>query len=213
MQIKLVFTRKVVHLAWFWKGGFWNSKAAYCFGPILLVGELKRLKANTNSCKLLLTQKNDSFADVLKNFCLEHKKPIGDLIIMWTLHISACIKWLKSSRTIRVQLIIASTKINSPKWRQNSNGPKHDPWGTPWFNCRDSEHLPLSETRWERPDRYDTNHSSAVPRIPKLVLRRDSNTECSTVSKAALRSNNTSRTTYPFKLGYFKIRPLAERRL
>ena len=42
---------------------------------------------------------------------------------------------------------------------------------------------PPSETRWERPNSYDANHSSAVPRIPTLVLSRDSNIECSTVSK------------------------------
>ena len=29
MQIKLIFTRKVVHLASFWKWGFWNSEVAY----------------------------------------------------------------------------------------------------------------------------------------------------------------------------------------
>ena len=30
MQIKLIFTRKVVHLASFWRWGFWNSEVAYC---------------------------------------------------------------------------------------------------------------------------------------------------------------------------------------
>ena len=29
MQIKLISTRKVVHLASFWKWGFWNSEVAY----------------------------------------------------------------------------------------------------------------------------------------------------------------------------------------
>ena len=29
MQIKLIFTRKVVHLASFWKWGFWNSEVVY----------------------------------------------------------------------------------------------------------------------------------------------------------------------------------------
>ena len=31
MQIKLIFTRKVVHLASFWKWGFWNSEVAHCY--------------------------------------------------------------------------------------------------------------------------------------------------------------------------------------
>ena len=31
MQIKLIFTRKVAHLASFWKWGFWNSEVAYSF--------------------------------------------------------------------------------------------------------------------------------------------------------------------------------------
>ena len=31
MQIKLIFTRKVAHLASFWKWGFWNSEVAYWF--------------------------------------------------------------------------------------------------------------------------------------------------------------------------------------
>ena len=30
MQIKLIFTRKVVHLASLWKWGFWNSEVARC---------------------------------------------------------------------------------------------------------------------------------------------------------------------------------------
>ena len=30
MQIKLIFTRKVAHLASFWKWGFWNSAVAFC---------------------------------------------------------------------------------------------------------------------------------------------------------------------------------------
>jgi len=30
MQIKLIFTRQVAHLASFWKWGFWNSAVAYC---------------------------------------------------------------------------------------------------------------------------------------------------------------------------------------
>ena len=38
-------------------------------------------------------------------------------------------------------------------------------------------------------------HSNAVTLIPKLSLRRDSKIECSTVSKVALRSSRTNRTT------------------
>ena len=31
MQVRLIFTRKVVHLVSFWKWGFWNSEVAYCY--------------------------------------------------------------------------------------------------------------------------------------------------------------------------------------
>ena len=37
MQVNLIFTREVVHLASFWKWGFWNSKVAYLFHTMYLV--------------------------------------------------------------------------------------------------------------------------------------------------------------------------------
>ena len=46
-----------------------------------------------------------------------------------------------------------------------------------------------TDTCWLLPVKYDENHSSAEPRIPKLISNRLSRIEWSTVSKAALRSN------------------------
>ena len=77
----------------------------------------------------------------------------------------------------------------------NKNGPKHDPWGTLCVNWNLSETLLSSETRWNQSVRYDLNQRNAVSFIPKLLLRRDKRTECSTVSKTALKSSSTSSTT------------------
>ena len=76
-----------------------------------------------------------------------------------------------------------------------SKGPKHDPWGTPCFKGNWSERLPFTETCWNRSDRYDLNQASALSVIPKSDSRRPISLSWRIVSKAALKSNNTSKVT------------------
>jgi hypothetical protein len=52
-------------------------------------------------------------------------------------------------------------------YKRNNNGPKTEPWGTPQETYTSSELIiPLIETYYFLFDKYDLNHSLAMPRIP-----------------------------------------------
>ena len=77
----------------------------------------------------------------------------------------------------------------------NSNGPRHDPWGTPHCKLNFYDKFWSKDTRCDLLRRWDVNHCNADPLTPKLVLRRFNNTSWSTVSNATLKSSNTRRVT------------------
>jgi hypothetical protein len=58
-------------------------------------------------------------------------------------------------------------KIQSPEnGDKNRRGPNIEPWGTPAFIVSHSEFDPFKTTRWDRPERYLSNHTKRLPDIP-----------------------------------------------
>ena len=57
------------------------------------------------------------------------------------------------------------------------------PWGTPAFIFFHSEFDPFKTTRWDRPERYLSNHTNRLPDIP-YCFSLNNNPLCNTRSKA-----------------------------
>ena len=72
--------------------------------------------------------------------------------------------------------------------------PIQDPCGTPQLRGRLSERALGMETRWLLADKYDLNQFNGAPEILNEVWSLRNKTLWSSVSKAALKSSNTSRT-------------------
>ena len=72
----------------------------------------------------------------------------------------------------------------------------HDSCGTPVVSCFFSERVPLICTCWVLWERYDVNHSKAVPPTPKPELKVSNKILWSIMSNAALRSSMTRTVTF-----------------
>ena len=66
-----------------------------------------------------------------------------------------------------------------------------EPWGTPAFIVFHSEFDPFKTTRWDRSERYLSNHTKRLPDIP-YRFSLNNNPLCHTRSKALLMSQNTT---------------------
>lgn len=66
-------------------------------------------------------------------------------------------------------------------YKEKRMGPRIESWGTPQDRGAEDDAESPSLTEKHLSDRYDRNHSKAAPLIP---------TQCSTVSKAAVRSKS-----------------------
>ncbi len=51
-----------------------------------------------------------------------------------------------------------------------SNGPSTEPWGTPYCNCDRYDTFSFTATNW-RSDKYDLNHTNALPLMQKKVFK------------------------------------------
>ena len=73
------------------------------------------------------------------------------------------------------------------------SGPQQDPWGTSWLMGNLLERPPLTDTRWNRSDRYDLNQASASSVTPQSDSRRWISLLWCIVPNATLKSNKHSR--------------------
>ena len=86
VQIKLIFTRKVVHLASFWKWGFWNLEVAYNWHQraTLLVCENTQILMNP-----FITDSGRGWGFFPKTCLLSHEKKLmflgEDFVPCWLL--------------------------------------------------------------------------------------------------------------------------------
>ena len=81
------------------------------------------------------------------------------------------------------------------QYKVKSKDPKQEPCSTPKGIAKISDCSPFTITCWERPDKYDLSHCSAVPVIPKDISSRRIMISRSTVSKAELQSKRTNSVT------------------
>ena len=79
---------------------------------------------------------------------------------------------------------------------KNRRGPNIEPWGIPAFIVVHSEFDPFKTTRWDRPERYLSNHTIRLPDIP-YCFSLNNNPLCHTRSKALLMSQNTTLISSP----------------
>lgn len=79
----------------------------------------------------------------------------------------------------------------------NKIGPRTEPCGTLWQTGAGEDWAVPRTTQWYVPDRYDLNHSWAVPVMPRSLSRRSRRILLHTVSKAAERSQKINRVRLP----------------
>ena len=75
---------------------------------------------------------------------------------------------------------------------ENRSGPRTEPWGTPVASEVFSDCESPTTTRWTRPDKYELIQPIALPETPKLAWSLDQEYGVVMVSKAALKSSDTS---------------------
>lgn len=85
-------------------------------------------------------------------------------------------------------------------YKEFNIGPKTEPWGTPWVRYNDFDKVSFTFTYCVRSDKYETNQSNALPRIPKRVESLRVKIVWSTVSNAADKSRRTRMTEWPLSI-------------
>ena len=112
---------------------------------------------------------------------------------------TACFKWYVQLQVICIEMLIHLMLLGEV-YKEFNIRPKTEPWGTPWARYNEFDKVSFTFTYCVRSDKYETNQSNTLPRIPKWVERLRIKIVWSTVSNAADKSRRTRMTEWPLSI-------------
>ena len=112
---------------------------------------------------------------------------------------TACFKWYVQLQVISIEMVIHLMLLGEV-YKEYDIRPKTEPWGTPWVRYNEFDEVSSTFVYCARSDKYETNQSNTLPRIPKRVESLRVKIVWSTVSNAADKSRRTRMTEWPLSI-------------